>query len=128
MSALYLTKIQKGFTLIEVIIFIIVSSLLMTVILLGANTSLRNAPNINNQWTALRLARQCMELYVRQRQENGYPIIVCPTSTTCPTVTGFTVDVTISCTTWNSDTSYKTIAVNVTGLARAALTTQVGDF
>lgn len=122
---------QSGFTLIELLVFIIVSGLLMTVVLLGANTALRNSPSVHNQWVAMQVANECMEWFLDQRRLNGYSTLTCPSTPTaaaCVAPTGFSVINTVSCTTWNSDTSYKTISVTVSGLANASIATQIGEY
>lgn len=122
---------QQGFTLIEILVFIVVSSLLMSTILLGAMTALRSAPGVHQQWVAMQTARQCMEWFLEQRRLNGYTALSCPSTpsaSACSAPSGFSVSTSISCTTWNSDTSYKTITVTVSGLANASLSAQIGDY
>lgn len=122
---------QAGFTLIEILIFIIVSGLLMNTLLLGSTIALRSIPNIHQQWVALQSARKCMEWYVMQRRLNGYSSLSCPSSPTagaCAVPSGYSVSTNIACTTWNSDTDYKTITVTVSGLATASLSVQVGNY
>lgn len=122
---------QLGFTLIEILVFIIVSSLMMTVMLLGARTTLLSTPTVHQQWVAMQTARKCMEWFLDQRRLNGYAIYSCPSTPAaglCSAPTGFTVTNSVACTTWNSDTNYKTITVTVTGLANAQLSTQIGDY
>lgn len=121
----------QGFTLIEILVFIIVTSLLMTTILLGGITALRNTPTVHYQWIAMQLAQGCMEWFLEQRRLNGYSSLSCPSTPStsiCPGWSGFTMTSNISCTTWNSDSNYKTITVTVSGLARATLSTQIGNY
>lgn len=120
-----------GFTLIEVLVFIVVSGLLMSTILLSATTALRESPSVHQQWVALQTARQCMEWFLDQRRLNGYAILSCPSTpsaTACSAPSGYSVSTSVTCTTWNSDTEYKTITVTVSGLASASLSTQIGNF
>lgn len=120
-----------GFSFIEVLVFIIVSSLLMSVILLGANTALRQSPAVHQQWVAMQAAQQCMEWFINQRNSNGYSSLTCPSTpapTACSAPTGFSVSASIACTTWNSDANYKTITVSVSGLASVSLSTQIGNY
>lgn len=121
---------NKGFTLIELLIFIVVSGFVMSTVLLGAQLALRNAPNLRKQWIAISLARGCMERFLQARRSNGYTIWPCPSTypATCPTSSGYSINVDVACTTWNSDTNYKTITVAVSGLASASLTAQIGDY
>jgi len=123
-------KIQ-GFTYIELLVFVIVTSLLMTVILLGATQTLRNTPTVHHQWVAVQTARKCMEWFLDQRRLNGYSSLSCPSTpaaSACSAPSGFSVSNSISCTTWNSDSNYKTITVTVSGLANATLSVQIGDY
>ena len=122
---------QRGFTLIEALVFIVVSGLLLSVLLLGSVTALRNAPNVHQQWLAMQLARQCMEWFIEQRRLNGYTTFSCPSTpsvSACAAPSGFSVNTSVSCTTWNSDTHYKTITITVSGLANTSLSAQVGDY
>lgn len=122
---------QSGFTLIEIIVFIIVSSLLMATLLLGADTALRKQPTIHQQWVAMQTAKQCMEWFLDQRRLNGYSSLTCPSSPTasqCSAPSGLSVSTSIACTTWNGDAAFKTIIVTVSGLANASVSTQIGDY
>ena len=122
---------QRGFTLIEALVFIVVSGLLLSVLLLGSVTALRKAPNVHQQWLAMQLARQCMEWFIEQRRLNGYTTFSCPSTpsaSACAAPSGFSVNTSVSCTTWNSDTHYKTITITVSGLANTSLSAQVGDY
>jgi type II secretory pathway pseudopilin PulG len=126
-----LARTQSGFTLIEVLVFIIVTSMVMSTLLLGANTALRQSPTIHQQWVALQTSKECMEWFLNQRRLNGYTALTCPSTpsaATCTAPAGFTVTNAISCTTWNSDSNFKTITVSVTGAASASLSTQIGNY
>ena len=122
---------QNGFTLIELLVFIIVSGLLMSVMLLGANAALRSIPAGHKQMVAIQTARRCMEWFVEQARLKGYSQLTCPSTPTiaaCAVPSGYSITNTISCTTWNSDTAYKTITVSVTGLASASFSLQIGEY
>lgn len=122
---------NAGFTLIEILVFIVVTSLVMSTLLVAAITSMRNAPTTHQQWVAIQAAQQCMEWFLDQRRLNGYSSLTCPSTpspSACSAPTGYTVSSSIACTTWNSDSNYKTITVSVTGLAQVSLSTQIGDY
>jgi type II secretory pathway pseudopilin PulG len=114
---------QCGFTLIEVILFIMVMAIMAKVILLpivevnsGTPTSLRNL-------TAMQSANKCIEWFIGQRRLIGYSTVTCPSSTVpgfCSVPTGYTLAVNIVCTTINTDANYKTVTVTVGGLGNAS--------
>lgn len=125
------SKKSAGFMLIEVIVFIIVTSLVMSTLLLSATTALKNAPSAHQQLVALQTAKECMEWFIDQRRLLGYSTLTCPSTpapSACAAPSGFSVSTSIACTTWNSDTYYKTITVSVSGLASATLSAQIGDY
>ncbi len=114
----------------ELLVFIIITSLLMSTMLLGMTTALRQMPSIHQQWIASQVARGCMEWFLQQFRLNGYTIYACPSTpstSACSAPSGYTMTTTISCTTWNSDSTYKTIQVAVSGLGNASLSAQIGN-
>lgn len=124
-------KTQRGFSLIELVIFIVVTSILASTILLTLQTALNNTPAIHNELIAVQLADQCMEWYVGQRRLNGYSTLTCPSTpspTICSAPTGFTVTSSITCTTISGDANYKTITVTIAGPGNATLTTLIGNY
>lgn len=119
-----------GFTLVEVLIFIVVSSLLMNVILLSANTALQDSPSVRQQSLALATAEGCMEWLLDQRRLNGYASLSCPSTpatSACPLPSGYAISAAVACSTWNADTAFKTITVSVTGPASVSLSTLIGN-
>jgi len=119
-----------GFTIVEILVFIVITGLLMSTLFLGSSQALRASPNIHNQWVALQIARGCMEWFVGQRRVKGYNQYTCgssPSTSLCPTRTGFTVSASVTCPTWNGDT-YKMITVSVSGLSSVSLATQFGNY
>jgi len=119
---------QQGFTLIELVMFIVVTSLLATTILLALITATRDIPTIHQEIVATQTAKQCMEWFIGQQRLNGFTSLTCPSTTTpsfCTTPTGYTLSVNVSCTTINSDTNYKTITVTVSGLGDASFSTLI---
>lgn len=117
---------HRGFTLIEVLIMIVVLGLLgSTMVITFRNTTQQSASLLNNT-VALQTARQCMEWFSGQRQLNGYASITCPSSAVpsyCTAPTGYTLAVSITCTTISSDANYKTLTVTVSGNGNATLST-----
>jgi type II secretory pathway pseudopilin PulG len=126
-----LLRRTHGFSLIELLVFIIVTSLVMSTILLSTTTALRNAPTTHQQWVAIEAAQRCMEYFLNQRRINGYASLTCPSTpsaSACSAPTGFSVSTSISCTPWNADAEYKTITVSVSGLASVSISSQVGNY
>ncbi len=124
-------KKTSGFTLIEIILFIIITSLLASAILLVFGTSLLKPPNLLANTTANQTAKMCIEWFLGQRQLNGYSTITCPSTTVptfCTAPSGYTVAVNITCTTINSDANYQTITVTVSGKGDASLTTLIANY
>jgi len=124
-------KTQQGFTFIEVIIFIMVTSLLGSVILLASTTMLQKAPIVQKNAIALQSAQQCMEWFVGQRSLNGYSGVSCPSTSVpsfCTAPSGYTVSVNVSCTTINSDANYKTVTITVSGVGDAVLSTLLANY
>ena len=123
-------KKQRGFTLIELVIFIVVTGILASTILLSFVNALLKAPDTYKNNIAGETARQCIEWFVGQRKLNGYNSIA--TGTTVPTFCtapgGYTIAVAVSATSINTDTHYKTITVTVSGDGGSTLTTLIGDY
>lgn len=122
---------QTGFTLIEVIIFIIVTSMLAISMLLVFTNSLQKAPTFLQNMVATQTAKKCLDWYVGQRWLKGYNSISCPSNTVpgfCRVPTGYTLNVNVVCTTINTDANYQTITVRVSGKGNASLTTLVANY
>ena len=122
---------QKGFTMMEVIIMLVVTGILMSVIFLAISTSGLKTPLMLKESIAMQTARQCMEWFIGQRRLLGYSAFSCPSTTVpsfCTAPAGYTLGVNITCTTISSDANYQTIAVTVTGSGNASLTTLVGNY
>lgn len=121
----------SGFTLIELVMFIIITGLLASTILMALSLGTQSMPTIHQQTVATQTVQKCMEWFIGQRHINGYASLVCPNTTTpafCTVPSGFSVSTNVACTTISSDASYKTITVSVSGPGSAALTTLIGDY
>lgn len=120
-----------GFTLIEVLVFIIVTGFLLNILVLASMTALRATPAIHHQWIAIQSARKCMEWFLGQRRLQGYNTLTCPSTPSpgiCAPPAGYAATINVSCSTWNGDSLYKTITVNISGLANASVSTQIGNY
>lgn len=125
-------KFISGFTLIEVVIFIVVSGIIVTTILRASSTGLLGSGESTEQITANNLAQQCMDWMLGNRRLNGFNTYSCPSTpggSLCTTVTGYTVSNSVTCTTIGADTTnFKTLTVNVSGNATAVLNTLIANY
>jgi prepilin-type N-terminal cleavage/methylation domain-containing protein len=126
---------QAGFSLIELIVFIIITSILASAILFSYVSALGKSPTLLQNTIATQTARQCAEWYLGQRRVNGYSSVSgtnCTSSLTLPSFctvpSGYTLAATCSQTTVRSDTKYETITLTVSGAGSAALTLLLGDY
>jgi len=122
---------QSGFTLIEVVIFIVVTAILARTILLVFSNALVKTPNTLHNMIAAQTAKRCIEWYIGQRDLNGYSSFSCPSSSIpsfCTVPSGYSLSVNVACTTINSDANYQTITVTVSGTGNASLTTLVANY
>jgi type II secretory pathway pseudopilin PulG len=121
----------RGFTMVELIMFIIITSLLASTVLLALNFTTQRSPTARQQMIATQTAKRCMEWFIGQRRLNGYSSISCPSTTVpafCTSPSGYTLAVNITCTTINSDSNYQTIAVTVSGNGDASLSTLIAKY
>jgi len=122
---------HQGFSLIELIIFIVIIGIVGVALLRIFGTILQSSPSANYQTTAIALAQERMELILAKRRQSGFTSLTDPCSgssaSICINPTGYNVSANISNTTINSDNNYKTITVTVTGNGNATLTTIVGS-
>lgn len=128
-------KNNSGFTLIELIIFIVVTGILASTILLTFRSSLIKTPDVHYSVIATQLADQCMEGFIGSRDMLGYSTasLACGAATLpsiCSAPSGYSISASISCspTLSGDSTNSKTITVVVSGLANATLTTLITDY
>jgi len=124
--------VQKGFTLIELIIFIIVMAIIALGILASFSVSLRYAPDIEYASRATELAQQRMDLILGQRYIQGFstytdPCVASPSLPICAAPSGYTVASSIV-NNWGGDTNYNVITVTVSGLGSSTLTGMVANY
>lgn len=113
---------RAGFTLIELVLFLVILSIAAVAILLTFQTILTALPNAHNQTTAIELAQGRMDVILGQYLQNGFSSFSdpCPGAAVCMTLTGFTVTSSIT-----GSTPTKTITVTASGRGSAILTMQV---
>ena len=124
-------KKSSGLSLIELVIFIVISGFLLSAIFLYSRVILPNKASIEQQLTAYMTAQKCLEWFLGQRYLNGYSSLTCPSTPTgklCTAPSGYSVATTISCVTISGDANYKRITVNVTGPWRATYTTLISNY
>lgn len=123
---------SSGFTLIEMIVFIVIIGIAATAILTSFQAVLQKSPTGNHQTTAVGLAQERMDLILAQRQLIGFSGFIDPCNSgsppaICTAPTGYTINSNISALTISGDSNYKTITVTVSGSGDAVLKTLVGS-
>ncbi len=127
---------QRGFSLIELIIFILVMSILSTALFSVFSTALRGPAQVSGTIQAMQLAVERMELVLPQRQALGFATFDDPAADpcqmgsaqpACDIPAGFVVTSIVD-PDWGGDANYKVITVSVSGTATATLTALVADY
>lgn len=128
-------RLYRGFTLIEIVVFIIVLSLVAIMMMIGMNMSLKGSPDVTRETQAIILAQQRMEIIAGQRLNFGFPFFADPCGAgPFPDIlcgegafaNGYTVSSTIT-PSWSGNPDLTLIVVNVTGPATFTLTSLVGN-
>ncbi|MDR3492174.1 MAG: type II secretion system protein [Gammaproteobacteria bacterium] len=128
-----------GFTLVELLMFIVITSILASTILLTSQIALQEIPSTHSNLLGRNIAMACIEGFVAERRTLGFsdaklaaaaPVAVVNMPVTCTTGTpaGFTVSANITAATLNADTNFKTIQVVVSGLSSASISTIIADY
>ena len=89
----YRSRQGDGFSLIEVIVFIVVLGVLAAGLVVAFSSPLRNSPEAGRLDLAAELAQQRMELILAQRRATGFAGFTdpCPGPAICTPPTGYTV-------------------------------------
>jgi prepilin-type N-terminal cleavage/methylation domain-containing protein len=124
---------KQGFTLIELVIFIVVIGILAGSILASFNTILRGTARINYQTSATGYAVKCLEWFLGQRHLGGFDNIGCNSTVPnfCNVPSGYTISTNVSCTAnyYNDADHYKTITTTISGeLGGANLSLIIADY
>ena len=130
---------QGGFTLIEIVIFIVIISIMVVGLFSTFSKALLSTGELNNTKIAMQLARERMELILVQRRVLGFTAFTAATYDPCtsappsvmPPCTGNPVGFMVTPNygpDWAADTNYRVITVSVTGLGLATLTALVADY
>lgn len=128
-------KQHAGFTLIELVIFIVITGILTSSIFVAANNALINMSKALYSDVASQTARQCMEYYIGQRRLNGYSALngaSCTSPLTLPSIcsapSGYTVVANCVNNPISGDSNYNKITVIVSGTSDATLTYLIGKY
>lgn len=123
-------KQQNGFTLIELVMFIVITSILASTILLSFVTAMSKTPTILQNTIAMQTAKQCMEWFIGQRRINGYNSFTCDSTVPafCITPAGYTLTSSCTTTTIGGDSNYETLTVTVSGLGNAVLNLLLANY
>ncbi len=115
-------KMFSGFSLIELVFFIVIFAIASIAILRSFQAILTVLPNANRQNVATELAQGRMDVILGQFLLKGFNNFSdpCPGAAVCQTLTGYTVNSAIT-----QSGSTKTVTVTVSGLGSAILTMQV---
>jgi prepilin-type N-terminal cleavage/methylation domain-containing protein len=124
---------NSGFTLIELIIFIVIIGMAAVALTVPLTTATQKLPTANHQTIAVALAQERMELILARRWLATYATFTDPCAGgsppgICTLPAGYTATANIAATTLSGDSGYKTITVTISGAGDAALTTLVGNY
>ena len=120
----------RGFTLIEMILFIVIMGVIATGLMVAFQEALKSVPESADDIVAMNLAQSRLDFILGQKSVNGYASFAdtCLSSppAICSIPTGYTVSSTIN-KTYDGNADLATVTVTVTGKGRAQLETLVGD-
>jgi type II secretory pathway pseudopilin PulG len=132
---------MTGFSLVELILFIIIVSVLATGLLAGVNQSLSGSGAAKPLSLGMQLAQERMELILPQRRQLGFAGITTASFDPCTSAPASTQPL---CTTWPAgytvtaslqgywpnppDTDFKVITVNVSGPTTTQLQALVANY
>jgi type II secretory pathway pseudopilin PulG len=125
-------KKLAGFTLIELVIFIVILAILVLGLLMAFNVSLERSVDVEGVTRALDLAEGRMDLILGQKKMVGFasftdPCVASPSLGVCTTPSGYAVSSSIA-NNWNGDSNFKVITVTVSGGGTASLTALVSNY
>jgi type II secretory pathway pseudopilin PulG len=132
-------RLNKGYTLIELIMFMVIVTILSTTIFVGYEVAMSGAADVSNNARAMFIAEQRMDLIIGQKIKNGFSGFVDPcvslfaspaTDNICSKGSfafGYTVLSSIT-TPWNANANLKLVTVTVSGPGSATLATVVGNY
>lgn len=127
---------QVGFSLVELVIFIVVMGVMATGLMAVFQSALSGSGVPGQMTTAMQLAQERMELVLATKRLQAVydatafdPCIPGPGPAICtPAVAGYTVNVTVNDPSPTFGAGYSEITVAVTGTSQASLTTLVANY
>lgn len=128
--AFHRARQADGFSLIELIVFIVVLGVLVAGLVVAFASPLRNSPEAGRLDVAAELAQQRMELILAQRRAVGFAALAdpCPGPTICTPPTGYTVTSSIVAGYGGDPTNYKVITVSVSGTSAMTASALVANY
>ena len=122
-----------GYTIMELVIFIVVMGIIGTSILSSFIAVLRYTPKVHQETVATQSATRCIEWFLGKRYLYGFNSITCPSTTVpsfCTVPSGYTISTNVDWTTLYGDSSphYKTVTVTVSGVTDATLSLLLADY
>ena len=126
----YRPRLGGGFSLIEVIVFIVILGVLAAGLVVAFSSPLRNSPEAGRLDLAAELAQQRMELILAQRRATGFGGFTdpCPGPAICTPPTGYTVTSSIVAGYGGDPTNYKVVTVSVSGTSAITATALVANY
>lgn len=120
---------NAGFTLIELIVFIVILGIIAAGLLMAFEVSLERQPDVQKSAVAITLAEQRMDAILGQREIYGFSNFTdpCPGPAVCTLPAGYSASSSIQ-NNWGGDTNYKLITVTVSGNANASLQSVVANY
>jgi len=123
-------KKHQGFTLIELVMFIVITSILASGILLSFVTLMSKTPVVLQNMIASQTAKQCAEWFLGQRRLNGFDTLTCngvvPAFCTAPS--GYTITSTCATTSIGGDSNYDIVTIAVSGPGNAGVSLLLADY
>lgn len=112
-----------GFTLVELVMFIVITGFIAGGIVLSLMNTLQNTSVVTENTIAMQTAKQCIEWFLGQRYLNGYSSVNCNSTVPsfCTGPNGYLVTVNCNSTTINGDNNYKSFTIKVSGQGDATL-------
>lgn len=123
------TRRVSGFSLLEVVIFIVVLGVLLAGLLVAFTSPLSKSPQAGQLDMAAELAQQRMELILGQRRAVGFAAFAdpCPGPAVCTPPAGYTVTSSIAGG-WTDPANFKIVTVDVTGNTALTATALVANY